>query len=382
MEFFCASLRLHGGRTDFNVLRRMCAGRTGCAYVSREFSAICTGGGESLRNAAQPLTVSHNGHPYTAVVLAKTHLRHGSDVAAEVLEGYLEEGQRYIQGLDFPFSMLIYDGRCAELLACRSSLGGFGLFMARCADGIYFCSSLTPLFRAFLGCVRVDRRVLRSYLCGECGSLPDRLFCDIRPIGRGEGVLCTRLGESEVELGGARYGRERTCGVSGVLPQRSYAGGVERVLEEVLFTYGYPCFDLYMPSFIEEGKRAAAEGIRNVRIQDGTYSGGVAPALERARLLSAICGADVTPTPARATLASRRAMRAMEKDLDALLREYLSDRSCVLHTLLDKGDLEEIYAQKSIPLRIRKKGMLCQTVTWLRHFNISFYEQPSALSMT
>lgn len=371
MGAFCAALRFDGRATDFNALRRICGGRGGCAFVSREFSVIYTSRDGARGDACEPVTVRHNGHLYTAAVIADAHLGAEQSIAREVLEGYLEEGERYVHSLDFPYAMLIFDGRCAELLACRSPCGGFPLFFAARGSELYVSSSLTSLFGVLGGCVRVNKSALRAHVCGGYGAFPHGLFCDIHPIERGRGMLCTRFGESRIDVGRGEYNSHARSGTVGLVPDKSRGYDVRQALSEALLAYGYPQFDAFMPAFIAEAKRAEREGIRNVRIQDGTLELCEEYAIERAYLLSELLGTRVTPCAPRSPLQSRRSLRALEKEIDALLAPLLQSSSSVLYSLFERKTLLGEETEKSIPLRIRRRGMLYQTAMWIESFGVT-----------
>ena len=372
MGFFCGVLSFDesgaGGR-NFNELRRICGDcGAGCAYVGEGFSVLYSSDERIFDKPLQPLTVRHNGHLYTAVIVSAEYPSVNTELAEEILRRYFEEGERCVCGMGVPFCAIIYDGRCGELLAYRSEGGDVPLFCAHKDGRIYFSNTLAPLYRLFGGCIRVKTRVLRDYLCGDMRSVPEDLFCDIRVICNGRGMLCTRFGESEVDIHASQYLFNSHKSLIGIAPPKNYSSDIEADLTEVLFAYGYPQFDCYMPAFMSEAKRAASQGLRGVRIQDATAVLREYSAL-RAYLLSEPCGARIISVQPRSSLIGGRALKRMERALDALLDSYLDDGSCVLYSIFEDGGVYDA-DKKSIPMRIRKKGMLCQTVKWFENFNI------------
>lgn len=371
MGFFCGALSFDADGTSgrgFNELRRICGGcGMGCAYVGEKFSVLYAGDERVFEKPFQPLTTSHNGHFYTAVI-ASGEYPSNTEHAEEMLQRYFEQGERCVCSMDMPFSAIIYDGRCGELLAYRSEGGDVPLFSAQKDGRIYFSTTLPPLYKLFGGCIRVNTRVLKDFICGNMRTVPEDLFCDIRVIKRGKGMLCTRFGESEVDIHASHYSLTPPRSLIGIAPQKSNTADIESDLIDVLLAYGYPQFDCYMPSFISEAARAASRGLRAVRIQDAT-SEVMGYSAERAYLLSEICGARIISVESRGIHITKRVLKSMEKQLDAILRTYLDDSSCVLYSIFDEGDIFDC-DKKSIPLRIRKKGMLCQTVKWFENFGI------------
>lgn len=369
MRFFCGALDLDGGKTDFNELRRICAPHgASCAGVTPEFSVLYAEGEGNAQVPSQPITVRHNGHLYAAVMITASRASLREDMTRDILRRYFETGEDCVGSIEEPFALLIYDGRCGELLACRSGGGEIPLFCSKRGSRIYFSTSLFPLYRLFGGCIRVKKRILREYLRRDICVAPAELFCDIRQIPCGKGVFCTRFGESEIDVYTPEYTLTPHRSLAGVPPARNFQGDIGAVLTETLFAYGYPQFDCYMPSFIEEARRAAARGVRSLRIQDATF-GAREYSAQRAYALSELCGVRMIAADSRAFAISRRSARNMERRIDALLGEYLNDSACVLHSVFEGENILD-RNKKSTPLRIREKGMLCQTVSWFEHFNI------------
>ena len=70
------------------------------------------------------------------------------------------------------------------------------------------------------------------------------------------------------------------------------------------------------------------------------------------------------------TVLSTRDLKSMDKALDSILEEYVSEPTCRLLRIFGEEAVESIRERRSLPLRIRGKGMLIQSAMWLDTFNL------------
>lgn len=368
---FCGCLNFERGAVELSVLKRMCGLHSvGCAFINKEYGVLCDGVDALSEPALQPVTVRYNNALFTAAVLSDRHVRSGGSLAEAVLEGYIEEGAEYVRRLDFPYALALYDGRCGELLLAKGHAGDKPLFYTVKDGAVYFASSLRPLVRLYGGCVRINKRILKKHLEGEYTNLPEGLFCDIFSVRAGHSLLCSRLGQSDVPTLRGVYAFDSFSDSRGDVVPLSARADMRRALTDALFAFDYPQFDCYMPSLMEYLSAAKSRGARHARVGDPTAVLCSEYAAERADRLGTLWDVEIMSVPAPSDAWAKKSLKSMEKELDGILGEYLSSHECILRRLTDTESIESIGEEKSIPLRIRKKGMLCQTAMWFESFNL------------
>jgi len=367
---FCGALDNSTGLVRFSTVRKMCGLHGyGCAFINKEYGIVCGGSDSHSGEGVQPITVSHNNALYTAAIICDAY--DGQSVTAEgVLEGYIEEGESFMSTLEFPYALALYDGRCGELMLTKGTRGDKPLFYSSVDGAVYFATSIRSLFRLFGGCVRVRKDALVEHIFGAPEPFPERLFCDIHKLYAGQTLLCSRLGESLVDTPLGVYSQTHRAIEVGEPLKISETDDVRRELTYALFTFDYPQFDCFMPHLASTARERARAGERSLAFCDAFYSASPAYSSERAEGFGTSLGIRLTPTPAEREKKHSRVHRAMEKQIDGILNEYLERPSCVLHRLVDASSLEAINSEKSIPLRIRRKGMLCQTAMWFESYNL------------
>ncbi len=306
---FCGALNTEHGQVSFSALKRMCGMHgEGCAYINREMGLLCDSQIEKTGDSQQLLTVRRNDFLYTAAVAQSTHIS-----ARSVLELYFEEGDEFVHRLNSPSTLCLYDARLAELTLLRSTNSNKPMFFARREGVLYFASALRPLIRLYGGCVRINGRVLLSYLREPSAEFPEGLFCDIVNIPEGHLLIASTFGETLVPF------------AEHALPEKAsehtsaqYAfSDIRRVFTEEVFEHCYPyCSDSDFENFSKkENKRA-------------------------------------------------------EKQLDTIIGEYRAFGRGIFANKEVLSVLAEYEGEKSTPLRLRKKGVLCKTAIWFDGFNL------------
>ncbi len=369
---FCGALDFERRAVRFSVLKKMCGLHSaGCAFVNREFGILCDGAAGVSDRDMQPVTVSYNNALYTAAVVAPNMVRSdGRNMARSVLEGYFEEGEEFLHRLDFPYALALYDGRCGELLLAKGHIGDKALFYTVKDGTLYFSSALRPLFRLYGGCVKVSKKALIRHITGGYGAIPHDLFCDVKTIAPAHSLLCSCFGQSCVPTACSPYicedGKERAS----VSPAQTKKGNLRYILNQSLFAFDYPQFDCYMPALLPMLEQRRKSGEMSVSISDPISSLCEEYSTERAERLGKVWGLDVYAQTDDREILSGRDLKKIEKELDIILDEYLSSYSFIIKELEKDGVTDLVRSEKSTPLRIRKKGMLCQCAMWFDSFNL------------
>lgn len=368
---FCGALDFEKNRVDFATLKKMCGIHgAGCAFINREFGILCSSDGSFEDNSLQPVTLRYNGSLYTAATVVPQSMRYEQgNTAQAVLEGYLEVGEEFIQRLDFPYALALYDGRRAELLIAKGHEGDMPLFYTVRDGTLYFASSLRPLIRLYGGCVRISGKALLSHVMGDCTPFPEGLFADISSVKRGQGLFCSRLTRDTVPTPCGVYpfcDREK---LSGYMPEYVKKNDMKRILTDALFAFNYPQFDCLMPSLLPYISQMKEVGAKEICVEDPLKDTYPEYSEERSRRLGEILNVDIRTVSAERQTQGARELRSIDRALDGLLDEYISSKRFPSH-VLGNGVIETVKECRSLPLRIRGKGMLIQTAMWFDVFNL------------
>ena len=370
MVGFCGIFNMGNGSLSFDSLKRMNLTRGfGCALLTRELGLLCSGM-DSATHSMQPLSLRYNNAPYTAAAVCSDSPlgENGGKLARSVIEGYIEEGDSFLRRSADGFSFCLYDGRCGELMLLR---GNSPLFYSIRDDLLYFSTSLPSLLRIFGGCVRVDKKALSSFVCSDYSPLPSGLFRDVTSLERGQCLICTRLGAQTVSLP-----RGLCLPTFNAMPPEALPFPTEldmdTVLLSALMTFGYPQFDVLLPSVEQRIRSAFQLGETLLCIEDPVSCAAPLYSAERMQRLGAPYGVRIKSSPVGA-MPSKKQLRAMEKQLDSLLALSKNDKGSVLRELEKQlGTVTFAQGEKDAPLRIRKKALLRQISLWQERSNAVF----------
>ena len=367
MNGFCGAFDLSRRAVDFSQLKKIRGAHGGgCAFINNEFGILCDGvPPDDQADIWQPNTVRYNGALYTsAIVMDRSASGLEASTSAALLEGYLEEGERYLRRLDFSYALALYDGRCGELILRKGYKGDKPLFYTVKDNTLYFSTRQRSLMALYGGCVRVDKGALEHFIFEMPPSFPVNLFRDIFSIGAGEMLVCSSFGYDVVSRDGVVTGTGSSA--KRALTCREYAKGSDilKSLTDALFVFGYPQFDCYMPSLMS-GVSGTQRG-NAYQNDEALYTEYAEYAAYRTEMVGMAFGIDVYPSQTCERRPTSRELKAMDKALDRVMDGY-ADGICAL---FGERRIAEVRSEKNIPLRIRRKGMICQSILWQKHFNI------------
>ena len=393
MNAFCGAVDYKSSRVDFELLKRMSAyfGKGNninlTAGVISGCAIICAG--SEADGSFQPLIRDCGGHEYMSAALIdgdSLQSAEGSYMAESLIEGYVGSGMSYLERLCAPMCAVIFNGAFGEtvLISDRNSRGA--LYYTLRGSTMYFSSelrSLLSVIEVYEGSIKVDKDALRRHIMMPNEFFGESLFLGVHAIREGEGIIFSRFGISEFKTGGARESERGYGAFSGGVPicmgdGRNICASAEAMLD----LFGYPQFDIYMPSLIERLERARASdgGRRRPMLESIPARAGLNERYlsGRASVIGKAYGVSV-----RSDICNRRDRSAQDslyilrskKLLEEALKRALCDGECVLYKLFDRKTLRSLSIlkhEKNIPARVRLAGMLYQTVKWFERYNISF----------
>ena len=283
-----------------------------------------------------------------------------------ILHAYLSFGTELPRFLQGSFALAVLDEHRGELFLARNSLGASPLFYAEEDHSLLFSSEIKGILHALPSVARIDVGALRAHLISPCGAFNGgALYRDIASLPSGSGRLFTPLGLTKFS-----WEPPETVDSSsdrGELPSTYYPDVDEtsRMLGEILYAFDYPQFDHWMPSFLHHLEQAHSLGRHHLTIYDPSLCVDLQYAAERADRLGGLtdCSVKILPPPSPTT---------REKDLrkyERVLRELLnSSDTHVLRQLFGVRWSDSIPEEKNTAKRIRRLGMLYQTILWVERY--------------
>ena len=393
MNAFCGAVDYKSSTVDFELLKRMSVyfGKGDnislTAGVLSGCAIICAGNGAA--ESFQPMIRDCGGHEYMSATLIDgdaLQSSEGSYIAESLIEGYVSSGMSYLERLCAPMCAVIFNGAFGETVLVSDINSHQAIYYALRGSTMYFSSELRVLLsviEAYEGSIKVDKDSLRRHIMMPNEFFGETLFSGVRAIREGEGIIFSRFGISEFKTGGARDGVRGYGMLAGSVPICIGDGkDICASAEAMLDLFGYPQFDIYMPSLIERLERARLTEcgrrrplLESIPARSGLterYLSGRAIVIGRAYGISV--RSDICNRRDRSAQDSLYILRA-KRGLEEALKRALDDDECVLYKLFDKKTLRSlsfIKHEKNIPARVRLTGMLYQTVKWFERYNISF----------
>lgn len=392
MNAFCGAVDYKSSTVDFELLKRMSIYLGGgrdrllCAGVLPGCAVVCSG--EAGADAFQPVIRECGGRKYMSAALSDgeaAQMTEGAYLAESLIEGYIGGGMSSLERLYEGVCAVIFDGAFGETVLISDRGSHQSIYYTLQGSAMYFSSELRAILsviETFEGRIKVDKDALRRHVMLPNEFLGERLFSGVRCVRSGEGIIFSGFGISEFRTEGMDKGEDGRV-FSGAVPIRTDEGrDVCAEAEAMLDLFGYPQFDIYMPSLIErlERARSAGSGRGRVMLEGIPARSGLTQRYlhERARVIGRAYGISVRSNICvgreKASGDTLYVLRAKRR-LEGMLSRELENERCVLYELFDPKVLRSfclLKQEKNIPARVRLAGMLYQTVRWFEKYNISF----------
>lgn len=397
MNAFCGAVDYKEKYVDFSVVQKMSEGFKRIAdtpLTARvvEHCAIifCNNDLHSAPDFFEPSQNNIGGQSYVSAAISSYEDQSlGSEflsLSETLTEGYVGGGMRYIESLCASVSAVIFNGAYGETVLVSDRTSEVKIYYTLRGSTLYFSSELKALLCAieiYDGSVKINKAALRRHVLSPYELFPKDLFCSVKCVRAGEGIIFTELGISEFLTEGALGSYENYCqDVSDTSPAGEC--NVCVAAEKMLEIFGYPIFDAYMPTLaerLEQNKNASR--VRRVIYENIPMSSGIGRdyLAERAEVIGRIYGVSLISgisdkkESVKALLRSLRAFYRSYRELENALAKKLENKNCILFEIFEKDELENmeiLKREKKIPARIRLAGMLYQTAEWFEKYNLSF----------
>ena len=186
-------------------------------------------------------------------------------------------------------------------------------------------------------------------------------------------LVCSSFGQSMVAKDGVMNLLGGDCQERIIPTEYNKGRDLRRMLSEALFAFGYPQFDCYMPSLMQGIKRQTSVSSQMAYGTDEVlYEEYPRYAVHRAERLGSAWGIDLCPSSCGQFKPSSKELRAIDRELDKILDEMYAQRNCAIKRIFEDSVIEAVINEKNIPLRIRRKGMICQTEMWSESLGLVF----------
>ena len=281
---------------------------------------------------------------------------------------YNGDGQKLSGELCGEYAVALLDEGRGELLLLRDGRCSKPLFYMSVGEGTAFASEIKGLMRLCCEGMIVDAQTLRAHIFDLTDTGASDIYTRICEVPSGGGCLCTAFG-AEPFYGHAEVETEdyynRVMEESFICPD---GRTLREMLRNILFAFDYPCFDPYMPSFIERLRELRTIKEKSfLALEDSSLCMSLNYSEIRRDRLSSLLGLSVKCVPPKRSRVSERELRRMEGILWGILFDTCGD---TLTAVFGKDFEERLRREKNTVRRIRMLGMLCQTVDWLECYNI------------
>lgn len=335
---------------------------------------------DALANEEQPFLRERNG--YKSVLLLDSPYLDGN----AVFEKYRCCGVEFLELIDAPFALALYDSERRLLVLARDREGRKPLFYSSKNGRVCFSSEVKGILGLSSGAVRVNREVLSSHLTSTRAIYsPSEIYKDVGEIRTGECVLFSEFGVSRFfykENSGKKKisakslfkDRERAYELSDGISQKD----VLNSLSDSLVAFDIPQFHSDMPKLSKLFLSMTENRIKTFRYRDYIKREERRYSFELEDRLSSFYGSlgcgIISQTDKNNRDALEEEKKAELKILSELFFEKYGVESEFLTSVFGNRKMNyclHIFEEKAIKKedtegRIRILGMLCQTFEWCK----------------
>jgi len=213
----------------------------------------------------------------------------------------------------------------------------------------------------------------------------EALFFGVECVRAGEGIVFSSFGISKFKTVGAQRIYASAPVNKECITELYSSCSACVTAENILNLFGYPQFDIYLPTLIArlESKISSSVPARKIILEDIPCTSELSARYldERARIVggaygfsvkSRVCGR-AERLPQR--LSNFSVALGMEKQLERGLCRELRNSGSALYEIFENEQLKNLKIlkrEKNIPARVRLAGMLYQSAVWFDRYNISF----------
>lgn len=290
-----------------------------------------------------------------------------------LLEAYLAFGYECVEHIDGAFAFAIYDKTRNEVFVARDRAGLKPLYYMSDGTAFVFASEIKGMLRYMNHSAEIDRAAVAEKIRAPIGSVrSEDIYKDIHELPAGSFALHSRLGtqisgyRSTASRGKPSWHRES----SSLCPDtKTFCYDPLSLLHEIMIGFDYPCFDEYMPSFLETIKANRAQ--KHASIEDITLNIDPAYSAERADRLGMMNGVMVnTLAPQNEKVFKNNSFYRCEKNLAQEVQRLFSDRKSKVYSMLGGEFLDLIKKEKDVKQRLRSYAMIIQTERWLNTYPV------------
>lgn len=290
-----------------------------------------------------------------------------------LLEAYLAFGYQCVEHIEGAFAFAIYDKTRNEVFVARDKSGAKPLYYMNDGTVFIFASEIKGMLRYMTHSAHIDRAAVAEKIRAPIGNVRGGdIYKEIHELPAGSFALHSKLGTqiSSYRSTASQINTPRNWESSLLCPDtRTVCYDLVSLLHEIMIGFDYPCFDEYMPSFLELIKANRAQ--KRVSIEDITINIDPIYSAERADRLGMMNGVMVNSlVPQSERPFKNNNFYRCEKNLAQEVQKLFSDKNTKVRAMLGSEFFDLIKKEKDAKQRARSYAMIIQTEKWLNTYPV------------